>query len=146
MIGSLLYLTTYKLDIMVSVCILRARFYSNCKEKNITVVKGIIFISLKYIQFKFMVSKTLWFLYFIKIIYRKCDVTVAINVTKNRKHHKTTKYIEIIHHFVQDIHIGQIIYENSQLDDNELRKEYGMEIKSYASNFSWLMKRKNLRG
>ncbi|KAL8147189.1 hypothetical protein AgCh_004784 [Apium graveolens] len=76
MIGSLLYLTASRPDIMYSVCVC-ARFQSKPKTLR---------------DFGIKCGKV--------PIY--CDNTSTINISKNPVNHSRTKHIEVRHHFLRD--------------------------------------------
>jgi len=121
MIGSLLYLTASRPDILFSVC-LCARFQSDPRESHLTIVKRI---------FRYLNGTTnLGFLYRKSLDYKLvgfcdadfagdkierkstsgnaisipiyCDNTAAICLSKNPILHSRAKHIEIKHHFIRD--------------------------------------------
>nr|KYP57466.1 Copia protein [Cajanus cajan] len=131
MIGSLLYLSASRPDIMFSVC-LCARYQSNPKESHLSAVKRIMRYLLgtqnlvswhskkqnsvalstaeaEYIAAGSCCAQILWmkqqlsdYGLLLDHIPIKCDNTSAINLSKNPVLHSRTKHIEIRHHFLRD--------------------------------------------
>ncbi|GFQ00422.1 uncharacterized mitochondrial protein atmg00810 [Phtheirospermum japonicum] len=115
MIGSLLYLTASRPDIMYSVC-LCARYQANPKESHMKVVKRII---------KYVAGTSELGLWYTKdtctelvgytdsdwadyglhssILTILCDNTSAIDISKNLVQHSRIKHIDIMYHFIRDL-------------------------------------------
>ncbi|GJV67628.1 hypothetical protein Tco_1483137 [Tanacetum coccineum] len=127
MIGSLLYLTASRPDIMFNVC-LCARFQENPKTTHLEAVKHIF----RYIRGTS--HSGLWYLKGTRIksiVYADSDHVgnyidrkstsggCAIDLSKNLVHHSRTKHIEIRHHFLPDnVQNGNISIEKVASEDN----------------------------
>ncbi|GJU41109.1 hypothetical protein Tco_1194066 [Tanacetum coccineum] len=143
MIGSLLYLTTSRPDIMFSVC-LCARFQENRKTTHLEAVKRIFRCCLpswfakkqmalaistseaEYVSAGKACQQALWMkqalidygicLHDVLIM---CDNKDAIDLSKNLVQHSRTKHIEIRHHFLRDnVQKGNISIEKVASEDN----------------------------
>ncbi|GJT52763.1 hypothetical protein Tco_0978920 [Tanacetum coccineum] len=136
MIGSLLYLTSSRPDIMFSVC-LCAYFQEAPKTSHLEAVKRIfryiketaLAISTtkaEYVSAGKACQQALWMKqalvdYDIKIndIPILCDNKGAIDLSKNPVLHSRTKHIEIRHHFLRDsVQKGNITIEKVASEDN----------------------------
>ncbi|WJX12869.1 hypothetical protein P8452_03321 [Trifolium repens] len=139
-IGSLLYLTASRPDIMFSVCMC-ARYQSCPKESLLKAVKRIlkylkgtsnfglckkqVSVALSTAEAEYVAagsccSQILWLKqqlldYDLKLqrVPILCDNTSAINLTKNPVLHSRTKHIEIRHHFLRDhVEKGDVVFEH----------------------------------
>ncbi|GJY96673.1 hypothetical protein Tco_0513583 [Tanacetum coccineum] len=136
MIGSLLYLTASRPDIMFSVC-LCARFQENPKTTHLEAVKRIFRImkqtalaisttKAEYVSAGKACQQALWMKqalidYGIRLddVLIMCDNKGAIDLSKNPVQHSRTKHIEIRHHFLRDnVQKGNISIEKVASEDN----------------------------
>ncbi|GKC58452.1 hypothetical protein Tco_1086050 [Tanacetum coccineum] len=128
MIGSLLYLTTSRSNIMFSVC-LCARFQEDPKSSHLEAKQTVLAISTteaEYLSTEKAYQQASWMKqplvdYDIKLddIPVLCDNKGAINLSKNLVLYSRTKHIEIRHHFLHDnVQKGNISIEKVSSEDN----------------------------
>ncbi|GJZ28626.1 retrovirus-related pol polyprotein from transposon TNT 1-94 [Tanacetum coccineum] len=128
MIGSLLYLTASRPDIMFSVC-LCARFQKAPKTSHLEAKQTALAISTteaEYVSAGKACQQALWMKralidYGVRLddIPIMCDNKGAIDLSKNPVQHSRTKHIEIRHHFLRDnVQKGHISIEKVSSVDN----------------------------
>ncbi|GJU15342.1 hypothetical protein Tco_1143308 [Tanacetum coccineum] len=135
MIGSLLYLTVNRPDIMFSVC-LCARFQEDPKTSHLEEVSSntlkkqtthaISTTKAKYVSAGKACQQALWMKralidYDIRLddVSIMCNNKGAIDLSKNPMQHSRTKHIEIHHHFLRDnVQKGNISIEKVSSEDN----------------------------
>ncbi|GKB58681.1 retrovirus-related pol polyprotein from transposon TNT 1-94 [Tanacetum coccineum] len=128
MIGSLLYLTASRPDIMFSVC-LCARFQEDPKTSHLKAKQTALAISTteaEYVSAGKACQQALWMKqalidYDIRLddVPIMCDNKGVIDLSKNPVQHSRTKHIEIRHHFLQDnVQKGHVSIEKVSFEDN----------------------------
>ncbi|GJU79531.1 hypothetical protein Tco_1281896 [Tanacetum coccineum] len=128
MIGSLLYLTASRPDIMFSVC-LYARFQEAPKTSHLEAKQTALAISTteaEYVSARKACQQALWMKqalidYDIRLddVPIMCDNKGVIDLSKNPVQHSNTKHIEIRHHFLRDnVQKGHISIEKVSSFDN----------------------------
>nr|GEU69468.1 retrovirus-related Pol polyprotein from transposon TNT 1-94 [Tanacetum cinerariifolium] len=107
MIGSLMYVTSSRPDIMFATCIC-ARYQANPNEHHVSAVKR-IFPELEFVAVSSCCAQVLWmrtqltnygFFYDKVPIY--CDSKSAIAISCNPVQHTRTKHIDVRYHFIKD--------------------------------------------
>ncbi|GJX05592.1 hypothetical protein Tco_0191508 [Tanacetum coccineum] len=128
MIGSLLYLTASRPDIMFSVC-LCARFQESPETSHLEAKQTALAISTteaEYVSARKACQQALWMKqalidYDVRLddVPIMCDNKGAIDLSKNPVQHSRTKHIEIRHHFLRDnVQKGHISIEKVPSVDN----------------------------
>ncbi|GJZ57166.1 hypothetical protein Tco_0612660 [Tanacetum coccineum] len=128
MIGSLLYLTASRPDIMFSVC-LCARFQEDPKTSHLEAKQIALAISTtksEYVSAGKTCQQALWMKqalidYDVRLndVLIMCDNKGVIDLSKNPMKHSRTKHIEIRHHFLRDnVQKGHISIEKVSFEDN----------------------------
>ncbi|XP_058202737.1 uncharacterized protein LOC131317181 [Rhododendron vialii] len=105
LVGSLLYLTITRPDIMYATSML-SRFKHNASQTHFGVAKRV----LRYLQASLATSQAIWLRRILEDVGEKqgeatpilCDNKFAIVMTKNPIYHSRTKHIAIKHHFIRE--------------------------------------------